>query len=199
MISQPTWKLEIDKNTNWFNEPTISVIDNTKTKIDGVLLNKQEPKIQTIHSYFEQVDLNEEQSSFINTFYEYIKRIKQKEGRINKIPTSMIIRQAILESGWWTSKYFEKYNNPFWIYTFNRSWKRKIRKFKTIPESIQYYWINLLSHEAYGWLQQEIQGGETTSSLELIEHLDNYSENKDYINKLREIIISYKLTLLDYI
>lgn len=199
MISQPTWKLEIDENTNWFNEPTISVIDNTKTEIDDVLLNKQEPKIQTIHSYFEQVDLNEEQSSFINTFYEYIKRIKQKEGRINKIPTSMIIRQAILESGWWTSKYFEKYNNPFWIYTFNRSWKRKIRKFKTIPESIQYYWINLLSHEAYGWLQQEIQGGETTSSLELIEHLDNYSENKDYINKLREIIISYKLTLLDYI
>lgn len=199
MISQPTWKLEIDKDISWFKEPTLSVIDNTKTEIDVVLSNKQEPKVQTINSYFEQVDLNEEQSSFIHSFYEYIKRIKQKEERINKIPTSMIIRQAILESWWGTSKYFEKYNNPFWIYTFNRFWKRKIRKFKTIPESIQYYWINLLSHEAYGWFQQEIQDWEQISSLELIEHLDNYSENKDYIQKLREIIISYKLTLLDYI
>ena len=123
-------------------------------------------------------------------------------------PTSIIIAQAIIESGWGTSKFFKKANNVFGIWSFNVNDKRipasekrgkktiYLKKYNSVEESIADYLITLSSKDAYREFREKRL--ETQDPLELIRYLGNYSELKEkYIENLKNTIQKNKLIAYD--
>ena len=122
-------------------------------------------------------------------------------------PTSIIIAQAIIESGWGTSKFFKKANNVFGIWSFNVNDKRipasekrgkktiYLKKYSSLEESIRDYLLTLSTKDAYKEFREKRL--ETQDPFELIKYLGNYSELRDeYIKNLKNTIKKNKL--LDY-
>lgn len=123
-------------------------------------------------------------------------------------PTSIIIAQAIIESGWGTSKFFKKANNVFGIWSFNVNDKRipasekrgkktvYLKKYNSLEESIRDYFLTLSTKEAYKEFREKRL--ETQDPFELIKYLGNYSELRDeYINNLKNTIQKNKLLAYD--
>ena len=110
-------------------------------------------------------------------------------------PTSLIIAQASLESGWGTSNVAKKANNLFGMKSFSKDQNRSIKvgkgtyykKYDTIDDSVKDYIMTLARHGAYKQLRAAIVNGE--NSLKLVKHLNNYSEiREEYGRKLTTII-----------
>ncbi len=91
----------------------------------------------------------------IKDFYneeEYLKKI-------DTIPVSLVLAQAALESGWGKSRFAKEANNLFGEWTFGKDGivpkkrapgkRHKIKKFKSIEDSIASYMLNLNRHQAY--------------------------------------------------
>ena len=123
-------------------------------------------------------------------------------------PTSIIIAQAIIESGWGTSKFFKKANNVFGIWSFNVNDKRipasekrgkktvYLKKYNSLEESIRDYFLTLSTKEAYKEFREKRL--ETQDPFELIKYLGNYSELRDeYINNLKNTIQKNRLLAYD--
>ncbi len=123
-------------------------------------------------------------------------------------PTSIIIAQAIIESGWGTSKFFKKANNVFGIWSFNVNDKRMpasekrgkktvyLKKYNSLEESIRDYFLILSTKEAYKEFREKRL--ETQDPFELIKYLGNYSELRDeYINNLKNTIQKNRLLAYD--
>ncbi len=79
--------------------------------------------------------------------------------KIDTIPTSLVLAQAALESGWGKSRFAREANNLFGEWTYGKKGlvpkhrapgkKHKIKIFDTIEESIASYMLNLNRHRAY--------------------------------------------------
>ena len=123
-------------------------------------------------------------------------------------PTSIIIAQAIIESGWGTSKFFKKANNVFGIWSFNSNDKRMaaskkrgkrtvyLKKYNSLEESIDDYLLTLSTKDAYKEFREKRL--ETQEPLELIKYLGNYSELRDkYIENLKNTIQKNRLLAYD--
>ncbi len=123
-------------------------------------------------------------------------------------PTSIIIAQAIIESGWGTSKFFKKANNVFGIWSFNVNDKRipasekrgkkrvYLKKYNSVEESIADYLITLSTKDVYKEFREKRL--ETQDPLELIKYLGNYSELREkYIENLKNTIQKNKLIAYD--
>ncbi len=123
-------------------------------------------------------------------------------------PTSIIIAQAIIESGWGTSKFFKKANNVFGVWSFNSNDKRMaasekrgkktvyLKKYDSVEESIADYLLTLSTKDAYKEFREKRL--ETQNPLELIKYLGNYSELRDeYIENLKNTIQKNKLLAYD--
>lgn len=139
--------------------------------------------------------LSEEQKEFILKILTEIYKTKWRNPWF-KIPNSLILAQSILESWWGKSEYIMERNNPFWIYS-KKNKKLVLKRFNSLGEAIKYYLTNLENHNAYKSLQTLIFNDEEPSSDELIEHLDSYSEDPKYKDKLRGILNSYGLKEYD--
>ena len=123
-------------------------------------------------------------------------------------PTSIIIAQAIIESGWGTSSFFKKANNVFGIWSFNVNDKRMpasekrgkktvyLKKYSSVEESIADYLITLSTKDVYKEFREKRL--ETQDPFELIRYLGNYSELRDeYIENLKNTIQKNKLIAYD--
>ena len=123
-------------------------------------------------------------------------------------PTSIIIAQAIIESGWGTSNFFKKANNVFGIWSFNSNDKRMaaskkrgdktiyLKKYNSVEESIADYLLTLSTKDAYKEFREKRL--ETQDPFELIRYLGNYSELRDeYIENLKNTIKKNKLLAYD--
>ncbi len=115
--------------------------------------------------------------------------------KANPVPPSLIIAQAIVESGWGTSRFFVEGNNLFGIWTFakDRNALRatgsgaRLRKFDSILEAVRYYIYNV----NVGWAYEDFREHRLKryDSLELSEFLSFYSIERDrYVEKLKKII-----------
>jgi Bax protein len=80
--------------------------------------------------------------------------------KINKVPVSMVLAQAAVESAWGKSRFVKIANNIFGQWTYNPAIgvkpknrdagkKHFIRKFETLQESIDAYMLNLNRNRAY--------------------------------------------------
>ena len=141
----------------------------------------------------------------------YIFKASSAKDLYNKMalhPTSIIIAQAIIESGWGTSKFFEKANNVFGIWSFNEHEKRipasikrgkktvYLKKYSSVEESIFDYFLVLSTKDAYKDFREKRL--ESQDPFVLIEHLGKYSElGQEYIENLKNTIQKNKLIAYD--
>ena len=123
-------------------------------------------------------------------------------------PTSVIIAQAIVESGWGTSKFFKNANNVFGIWSFSKEDKRIVasekrgknavylKKYSSIHESIYDYLLIIANVSHYKKFREKRL--KTKNPFTLIQYLDKYSERgNEYIRDIKNIIKSNKLTKYD--
>ena len=131
--------------------------------------------------------------------------------KVNIFPDSLILAQASLESAWGTSRFAVEGNNFFGQHCFSKSCgisargdkKVKVAKFASVFDSIQSYYRNLNSGDAYKKLRklrsEEFSKLNKMDSLRLTEGLSDYSTlgNGDYAKRLNEVITFNKLQQYD--
>ncbi|MCE3579154.1 glucosaminidase domain-containing protein, partial [Campylobacter jejuni] len=132
--------------------------------------------------------------------------------RIQKIPKSMGIAQALVESATGTSRFAREANNLFGEWTWGEKGlipdlrhpdkKHKIKIFDSLQDSVYSYVLNLNRHFAYEKFRDArakfASEGKEITGLEAIKTLDSYSERKGYyINLITKIIKRYNLEKYD--
>ncbi|WP_291946985.1 glucosaminidase domain-containing protein [Campylobacter sp.] len=138
--------------------------------------------------------------------------IQEYQKKIQKIPKSLAIAQAIIESATGTSRFVKEANNLFGEWTWGekglvpkeRSLNKthKIRIFDTLEESVDSYVLNLNRHYAYEdfriWRQSILKKREKLDGKEAARYLEKYSEIKNkYIQLILAIIKKHKLDKFD--
>lgn len=124
--------------------------------------------------------------------------------RADIIPTSMVLAQAAIESGWGTSRFAVEAHNLFgqWCYKPGcglvperrpAAAKHEVQKFESVEASVDAYYRNINTHNAYREFRQlratmRAQDGELTGT-ELVDGLGRYSGRGEvYIDELRTVI-----------
>ena len=128
--------------------------------------------------------------------------------KINKIPISMIIAQAIIESGWGSSRFAKEGNALFgeWTWKNNVGIKPKgnldanfaVKSFENLLQSVNSYILNLNRHIAYKKMRVFraliFKTGKKFNGYDTAVYLENYAEiGLDYVIKVTEMINSNKL------
>ena len=132
--------------------------------------------------------------------------------KIDTIPKSMGIAQAMVESATGTSRFTKEANNLFgeWTYTAKglipkqrtKGKTHRVRIFDSLQESVESYLLNLNRNQAYEEfrtlrLEHRLKNKKLTG-LNSIQTLINYSEIKGkYVKILHSVITKYKLNEYD--
>ena len=169
---------------------------------------KVEADKQYVISLIEKEILTEEEKLFLNEMYtKYKVKSKSKNDLVHKMvvpPTSFILGQASLESGWGSSKLAREGNNLFAIRSTLKDKERTVylgpnqfyKKYETLEDSLMDYIMTLSRHSSYSNLRKAINNGEET--MVLVKHLGNYSEVKYiYEQRLTQIITKNNLVKYD--
>lgn len=202
--------------TNSVKLDEVSIEEKKKTFIDmlipSILIAKHQLKEEKKHlkKLLLKDKLTAEERLWIQK-KKYIFKASSAKDLYNKMalhPTSIIIAQAIIESGWGTSKFFEKANNVFGIWSFNEHEKRipasikrgkktvYLKKYSSVEESIFDYFLVLSTKDAYKDFREKRL--ESQDPFVLIEHLGKYSElGQEYIENLKNTIQKNKLIAYD--
>ena len=134
--------------------------------------------------------------------------ISELHDKMEVHPTSIVIAQAIIESGWGTSRFFEKANNVFGIWSFNEHEKRiaasqkrgkhtvYLKKYSNVEQSISDYFLMLSTKDAYKEFREKRL--ESQDPFVLIRQLGRYSElGEEYIENLKNTIEKNNLLAYD--
>jgi Bax protein len=129
--------------------------------------------------------------------------------RVVTLPNSIILAQAVMETGWGESRFFIQANNLFGIWSMREKEQRiaagRTRKGKTIylrsygniSGSIKDYFEVLASARAYADLRKACLL--TSDPIRLLPHLKFYSEERTkYTQKLKKIIDQNDLLKYDH-
>lgn len=113
-------------------------------------------------------------------------------------PTSIVIAQAAIESGWGTSRFYREANNLFGVWSYNKSEPRikaaedregkavYVKKYRSLSTSILSY-FKTLARGPYSTFRRERE--KTKDVFDLISHLKLYSEQREvYVNSLEQLI-----------
>ena len=170
--------------------------------------NKIETDKQYVISLIEKEVLTEEEKLYLDEMFTRYK-VKNKSGKelVHKMvvpPTSFILGQASLESGWGNSKLAKEGNNLFAIRSTLKDKEKTVylgpnqfyKKYESIEDSLVDYIMTLSRHSSYSNLRKAINNGEET--MVLVKHLGNYSEVKHiYEQRLTQIITKNNLVKYD--
>ena len=128
--------------------------------------------------------------------------------KINTIPISMILAQAIIESGWGSSRFAQEGNALFgqWTWKNNDGIKPKqnleanfsVKNFKNLLDSVCSYILNLNTHPAYNELRKyrslQLDMDNTVTGYEMANFLQRYAEiGYEYVTKVTNMIKINKL------
>jgi Bax protein len=145
--------------------------------------------------------LSGEDSTILNG---YIEKFKAKSGqdlldRLNLHPSSIILAQSAIESGWGSSRFFREANNVFGIWSYNSNEKRIVagesrggnniylRSYDTLFDSVYDYLVVIARGNAYKDFRKTRIKSE--DPYRLIWFLRNYSEKRlGYVVALRNMI-----------
>ena len=182
-----------------FIDTLIPTIEKIRTKVEA--------DKQYVISLIQKEILTEEEKLFLNEMYtKYKVKSKSKNDLVHKMvvpPTSFILGQASLESGWGSSKLAREGNNLFAIRSTLKDKERTVylgpnqfyKKYESMEDSVEDYIMTLSRHSSYSNLRKAINNGEET--IVLVKHLGNYSEVK-YIYEQRLTQIITKNNLVQY-
>ena len=131
---------------------------------------------------------------------------------VDIIPNSIVLAQAANESGWGTSRFAREYNALFGEYTYDFSngvvpllresgEKHLVKAFDSVDKSVQSYFNNLNSHYAYKdfrSVRKVMRENNNFNNIKLlVNELDTYAADKNYINIINSIIDINQLNNLD--
>lgn len=127
--------------------------------------------------------------------------------RLRTHPTSVVMAQAALESGWGSSRFYLQANNIFGVHSFNSKEARVpasvkkngktsyVKKYDCISASIEGYFKTLARGPYSDFRRERVK---TDDPLQLIQYLTRYSVLKEeYVRRLRSVIISNNLQRYD--
>jgi Bax protein len=169
--------------------------NNTLSKTDLKFLNKISKKYRIKSDNKHKYDL-----------------VNELLNRVDIIPNSIVLAQAANESGWGTSRFAREYNALFGEYTYDYSdgvvpllreegEKHLVKTFTSVDKSVQSYFNNLNSHYAYEDFREvrEIMREKNNfSNIKLlVEELDSYAADINYITIINAIIDANKLDQFD--
>ena len=132
--------------------------------------------------------------------------------RVDVIPNSIVLAQAANESGWGTSRFAREFNALFGEYTYDFSdgvvpllreegEKHLVKSFDSVNKSVQSYFNNLNSHYAYKDFREVrkiMREKNNFSNLKLlIEELDSYAADVNYIKTINSIIDANQFNKFD--
>ncbi|SMF74379.1 Bax protein [Tistlia consotensis] len=130
--------------------------------------------------------------------------------KVDLVPVSLALAQAILESGWGTSRFAVKGNALFGetapVGNGPHMVKRdgtnvRFRAFPDLMESVRSYMHNLNTHPAYRAFRKrraaERAEGLVPSAKRLLPTLDSYAELPGYLRRIRGLIHSNRLDQLE--
>jgi Bax protein len=138
--------------------------------------------------------------------------IREFEKRIAPIPTSLVLAQAAVESGWGKSRFVKDANNVFGHWTFGKMGivpkeregdkKHKLKLFKNISESVATYMLNLNRNHAYREFRTErythMNDGREFTGHAAAEMMRRYSQiGRDYVRIIKSVIKENDLHLFD--
>jgi Bax protein len=121
--------------------------------------------------------------------------------RVDVVPPSLAIGQAVLETGWGTSAAAQG-QAMFGQMVFGENDRAEVRRFERLAHAVEAYALNLNTHKAYQkFRDKRVEArlrGDTPAGYELALTLGRYSERKmDYVHDVRGIIKANKLQPLD--
>lgn len=119
--------------------------------------------------------------------------------RVNIAPKSLVIAQAILETGWGTSRFAVDYNNYFGLHCFEQNCGIRakdadvqVETFKDVGDSVLGYYSRLNTGSKFKDFRKvrEEQGIKSSDTSLLINTLGEYSSLKDneYATRLESVI-----------
>ena len=132
--------------------------------------------------------------------------------RVDIIPNSIVLAQAANESGWGSSRFAREFNALFGEYTYDYSdgvvpllreegEKHLVKTFASVDKSVQSYFNNLNSHYAYEdfrKVREMMREKNNFSNIKLlVEELDSYAADINYISTINAIIDTNKLDQFD--
>jgi len=138
--------------------------------------------------------------------------VKELLDLVDIIPNSIVLAQAANESGWGTSRFATEFNALFGEYTYDYSngvvpllreegEKHLVKMFDSVDKSIQSYFNNLNSHYAYVGFREVrkiMREKNNFSNIKLlVDELDSYAADTNYIETINSIIDVNKLYQLD--
>jgi len=151
--------------------------------------------------------------NFANLTNSQISQIKsQLLIKVDTIPISMILAQAIVESGWGSSRFAREGNALFGEWTWQKDMGIKpednldanfaVKSFSDISSSLNSYLLNLNRHSAYKALRnyrfENFKDGKPINGIEAANFLSGYAEiGYKYVTKIREMIEANKLYRYD--
>lgn len=156
------------------------------------------------------LEWTQEDSLFMNSSFDVYKtkNINELLKRMTPPPTSLVLAQAALESGWGSSRFFKEANNVFGIWSFNSNENRivanefrdgkpiHLKKYDNLLGSVEDYHVLLASSNTYAAFRNCIH--RENNVFELIWYLRMYSEKRDeYVIMLRNVIVANDLNKCD--
>lgn len=129
--------------------------------------------------------------------------INQLLESVNIIPNSIVLAQAVNESGWGSSRFAKEYNALFGEYTYDEDngiipyereegKKHLVRNFSSIDKSVESYFRNINTHAAYKKFREirsHIGSDKLFKHVKLLtKSLDAYAEDELYIKTINSII-----------
>lgn len=134
--------------------------------------------------------------------------------RVDKVPTSLALAQAAIESGWGTSRFAREGNALFGQWTWNKEDKgivpnkrsegktHRIKAFDTLEESVRSYIMNLNTHSAYFIMREKRKLKRDQEmplkGVELAQGLLKYSERgSEYVSEVKDTITYNKFSKFD--
>ena len=171
--------------------------------LPSILLAKhqlEENRIKVLALEKKREPLSDEEERYIANLKKDYKCHTSKELllRLSTHPTSIVLAQAAIESGWGTSRFYKEANNVFGIWSYSENELRikamedregksvYVRKYDVLPESIISYFKTI----ARGPYSEFRTAREKISEVSvLISYLEVYSElREEYVKRLDQLI-----------
>ena len=211
LLTSTDWRKNISQKKTKFIETVLPLISFENQKI---LIERK--RLIEIKNYLEeQKTLMQNDFFYLNKMvkkYQIKSRNKHKIDLVNEllfsvdvIPNSIVLAQAVNESGWGTSRFAREYNALFGQYTYDinngvvpyereKGKKHLIRNFSSIDKSVESYFRNINTHYAYQRFREvrsQIHKSDLNKNIKLLtQTLNVYAEDEAYVDTINSIIDS---------
>ena len=191
------------KSKRIFLEKTIAAVQKVKKRLDANYDYVYELSQKEQFTTQEQARLDQLKKKY------RVKGIPCLLKRLKTHPTSIVVAQAALETGWGNSRFYREGNNIFGVWSFNKNEPRLaagvkrngkhtiyVKKYDNLEQSIEGYYKMMATNRHYKKLRSVRLI--TDNPFEIIPYLDHYSELRhEYVKRLYYVLKANKFYQLD--